>query len=78
MQRCKRGRIASLVMTMHGEDSVPCVTNSGQHQHWRYYFIKVLNVVSQYDDCELALVRQHDVITSLGDLPSADDVVAAL
>ena len=78
MQHCKRGRIASRVVTIHDEDGVPCVTNSTQHQHWRCHFIKVLNVVSQYDDGELALLRQRDVITSLSDPPSADDVVAAM
>ena len=78
MQRCKRGHIASRVVTIHDEDDVVCVKISAQHQRRRCHFIKVLNVVSQYDDGELGSVRQLDVITSLDVPPSADDVVAAM
>jgi len=36
--------------------------------------LKVLNVVNQYDACEMELVKQHKVFTSLGDLPSSKNV----
>ena len=38
----------------------------------------MLNVVSHYDTCEMELVKQHEVFTSLGDLPSSEGLVVAL
>ena len=38
----------------------------------------VLNVVSQYDELELDFVRQHEVASSLADLPDEEDVQLAL
>ena len=77
MQRCKRGHVPLRIVTIH-DDNFPCASISTQHHRWRRHFIKVLNVVSQYDASELELVKQRDVITSLGDPPSAEDVVVAL
>ena len=59
-QHYRRGHIVSRVVTIHDGDSVTCMTNSTQHQCWRRYFIKALNIVSQYDDGELVLIRQRD------------------
>ena len=56
----------------------PGLNVDAQHQWLRCYFIKVLNVVSQYDECELDLVKKCEVCTSLGDLPGSEDVDIAL
>ena len=38
----------------------------------------MLNVVSQFDECELDLVERHEVDSSLADLPDEEDVKLAL
>ena len=78
MQLGKRGRIPSQMVTVNDENDVPCLSVDAQHQRWRHHFIKVLNVVSQFDACEMELVGQREVITSLGDMPSREDVDVAL
>ena len=78
MQHGKRGRVPSRVVTVHDEDNVTCVSVDAQHQQWRHHFIKVLNVVKEYDAQEIEVVRQREVMTSLEDLPSSADVDAAL
>ena len=78
MQRGRRGHVPSQMVTINDEDGDPCLSVDAQHQWWRCHFIKVLNVVSQYDACELDLVKECEVCTSLGDLPSSEDVHIAL
>jgi len=78
MQRGKRGRVPSRMVTINDEAGLPCQSVDAQHQRWRRHFIKVLNVVSQYDVCEMNLVKEREVFTSLGDLPSNEDVDVAL
>ena len=63
MQCCKRGNISSHVVTIYDENDISCVIISIQHQRSRRHFVKVLIVVNQYDDGELALVRQRDMTT---------------
>jgi len=78
MQRGRRGRVPSRVITIHDENNVPCVSTASQHQRWRHHFTKVLNVVSEYDESELDLVRQREVDPSLACLPCEYDVQLAL
>ena len=78
MQRGRRGRVPSRVITIHDENDILCESTVSQHQRWRRHFTKVLNVVSQYDECELNLVEQHEVDSSLADLPDEEDVKLAL
>ena len=44
------------MVTVNDENNVPCLSVDAQHQRWRYHF-KVVNVVSQYDACEMEFVR---------------------
>ena len=53
------------MITINDEEGIPCLSVDTQHQWWRHYFIKVLIVVSQYDVCELDLVKESEVFTSL-------------
>ena len=78
MQHGRRGPVPSRVITTHDEDDIPCVSTVSQHQQWRYHFTKVLNVVSQYDECELDLAEQHEVDSSLVDLTDEEDVKQVL
>ena len=77
MQCGRCGQVPSKVITIHDEDDIP-VSTVPQHQRWRHCFAKVLNVVSQYDEFELYLVEQHEVDSSLADLPDEEDVKLAL
>ena len=54
------------------------MSTASQHQRWQHHFTKVLNVVSQYDECESDLVGQRKVDSSLADLPDEEDVQLAL
>ena len=78
MQHGKRGQVPSRVITIHDEDDMLCVSTASQHQQWRRHFAKVLNVASQHDERELDSVRQHEVDSSLADLPNEEDVQLAL
>ena len=78
MQNGRRGQVPSRVVTIHDENNVPCTSTSSQHQRWWCHFTKVLNVVGQYDEGELDLVRQREVDFSLAHLPCEQDVRLAL
>ena len=78
MQHGRRGRVPSRVITIHDEDDIPCVSTASQHQRWWRHFTKVLYVVSHYDECELDLVGQPKLDSSLADLPDEKDVQLAL
>ena len=72
MQHGRRGRVPSRVVTtyiQYDENGIPCINAASQHQRWRRHFTKVLNVVSQFDESVLELVRQCEVDSSLVDLP---------
>ena len=78
MEHDRRGHVPSRVVTIHDENDVPCVNRASHHQRWRRHFTKVLNVISQYDETELDLVRQREVDISLAGLPHGQDVQVAL
>ena len=78
MQRGRRGLLPSRVVTIHDVNGVPCVSTSAQHQRWRQHFTKVLNIMSEFDQSELDLVRQREVDDILASVPSATDVRKAL
>ena len=70
MQHGRRGWVPSRVVTIHDENDIPCVDDVSQHQHQQCHFTKVLNVASPLDISVFDLVRQHEVDSSLVDLPS--------
>ena len=78
MQRRRRGLLPSRVVTIHDVDRFTCVSTRAQHQRWRQHFTKVLNIMSEFDQSELDLVRQCEVVDILASMPSATEVKNAL
>lgn len=78
MQRNRRGLLPSRVVTIHDADGVPCVSTTAQHQRWRQHFTKVLNIMSDFKESELDLVRQRKVDDDIASEPSASEVKTAL
>ena len=78
MLRGRRGLLPSRVVTIHDVNGVPCVSTSAQHHCWRQHFTKVLNIMSEFDQSELDLVRQREVDDILASVPSTTDVRKAL
>ena len=72
--QCERsGRVPSRVVTMLDEKDIPCVDTDSQHQRWWRHFTKELLL-----DLLLDLIRQHEVDSSLVDLPHEHDVQLAM
>ena len=78
LQRGRRGRMPTRVVTVDDEDSRTCTTTVEQRERWKRHFRRVLNIPSQFDEAELQRVKQRPPDEELGQFPTENEVKRAL
>ena len=63
-----RGLVPTRSATIRDENGNPCTTTDTQHQRRRRHFSNVLNIPSQFNEVELARIRQRPIKSQLADL----------
>ena len=78
MQRGRRGLVPTRSATIRDENGNPCTTTDTQHQRWRRHFSNVLNIPSQFNEVELARIRQRPIKSQMADLPTMEELIKAV